>query len=479
MSVKRQIENSADDEARRIWGAMTRVVALTPETLLETPVHVATLKLDGCRVGLSCKAGVCSRINAVGRSVLEGDNDQKDFVLDAEEHGGVFWVFDALMVDAHDIRSLALADRLLSLAHLLEKLKSIGGKELRMKPYRSLRSAEALHRLLADSTTGESCDGVIFCDYTGVYETPAFKFKQRLTVDFCLESSLRGSVGTFTLLTQVAGRLKAFKLHGEPCELLLSCLELASFAIPDEVKRGDACILECLLPEGRHGKWKAVRRRLDRKSPNCLRTVLDTMEMNRKGFDEAGFLHRHLPPLATKAAHGAWLAVLRRRILRDDGCPGVDERVVEVHGASHTGYGGSVRVDHSRLALPIEGKVLVRAFFSLSDVDIERLFAILRTWLEGASNRELRLLVAVQLAQEGLSSLDARYFGCILESTTEALTTSAAQSVGSATLVRLQDSQPPELLQLPPMLSSLAEGTSLLRASSAPQASQVDAPQTL
>ena len=466
MSGKRKFENAAEEEATRIWGAMTRVVALTPESLAETPVHVATLKLDGCRVGLSCKAGVCCRINAVGRLVLETGKREEDFVLDAEQHLGAFWAFDALMVGGRDLRALSLADRLSHLTRLLDRLKSLGGHDLHIKPYRSLRPAETVHRLLADSCSAESYDGIVFCDYTGVYETSPFKFKQHLTVDFCLESSCNRPIGTFSLLTQVAGRLRPFKVHGKICEVFLSCIERATFALSDEVHQEEGCILECAIPRGAQGKWKAVRRRLDRTSPNCMRTVLDTMATNQKGFDEASFLHRCLLPLATKPALDAWLAILRRRVLWEEVPPDATETILEVHGLEHRGYEGSVRFDQARLSLPLEGTVLARSFFSLSDSEVVSFLSILRLWITGGKNRTLHLLMALQTAQSGLSSLDAGYFGTFLESTPATLISMVSHNVGEAYCSLLEKADPPELLQLPLTLACLARGTYILRAAS-------------
>jgi len=463
MAGKRKMENAADEEATRLWAAMTRVVALTPEGVEETPVHVASLKLDGRRACLSCKAGVCCRIDALGREVLEEGSLQEDFVIDAEEHKGTFWAFDALMVKGRDLRSLALADRLWHLSLLLQSLTELGTLRVKLKAYASLRTGDALHRLLLDAHASEACDGIIFCDCTSVYETPAFKFKQDLTVDFCLESTPSSPPGSFCLLTQVAGRLKPFKLHGKNCIVVVS----PDLGVPDVLRREDGVILECAIPKGRNGLWKAVRRRPDRRSPNCLRTVLDTMAMNQKGYDEAAFLHRTLPPLGTKSAFEAWLAILRRRILwQEEECLG-SEKIVEVHGEAHLGYEGSVRVEEVRLMLPLEGRVRARAFFSLTGREAAAFLSVLKLWVSGGSRRSFALSLAMQTLHEGLSASDARYFGTFLEvSSLEALLDSASSSSKTATMAPLAMAEPPELLELPPLLARLASSTHVLKAAS-------------
>jgi len=481
MSVKRKIDHATDEEAVRLWAAMTRVVALTPEGLEGTAVHVATLKLDGRRVCLSCKAGVCCRIDAVGRELLEKGKVQEDFVLDAEEHEGTFWAFDALMVRGRDIRSLSLADRLCYLALLLDDMPSLGDRRIQMKRYSSLRSADAIHSLLADSSSMESCDGLIFCDYTSIYETPAFKFKQNLTVDFCLESVPRGPMGTYTLLTQTAGRLMPFKLHKKNCELFVSAAERASLALATNVSREEGLILECAVPQGRLCKWKAVRLRPDRRSPNCLRTVLDTLTTHQKGYDEAAFIHMRIQPLATKRAFDTWLAILRRRILWDEECLGRKEATLEFHGSGHSGYDGSVSVEQTRLSLPLEGSIRVYVFFSLTEAEMQTFLSVLRLWLTGGGGRRsLRLVIALQLLHGGLSSSDARYFGTALESSSADLIGLAARSIGKTTLLALENASPPELLQLPPTLSQLVSGMHLLKAvaGEAYEALQLSAPHT-
>jgi hypothetical protein len=457
---KRKADRAADEEATRLWTALTRVVALTPEVLAVRGVHAATLKLDGLRVCLSCKAGVCSRIDALGRTELETGRPEEAFVLDAEEHDGVFWVFDALMAGGRDLRALALFDRLCAAGKLLDGLPALGGRPLRMKPYCGLRAAGPLQRLLHEASACTTADGVIFCDVGGAYETPPLKFKSSLTVDFCLEAQPR-QPGAFFLLTQKAGQLRRFKLRGKHCVLTVSAQERAELGLPEALQPEDAVIMECAVPCERRGRWRAVRRRPDRCRPNCLSTVLDTLAMKERGLDQALALWGLLPPLSTQAAFEVWLDVLRRRLLWDevDG----EDAVVEVHGAARAGHEGSVPVDRCRLALPLKGGVALRSFFCLSAEELEHLFVVLRHWLAGGQHRSLRLLLAVQLLHDGLGSQDARYFKTILEVSPKTLHAKATSAFGAASLSLLESAQPPELLELPPLLSDLAASTHVLR----------------
>jgi hypothetical protein len=465
MAGKRKLENAADEEATRLWASLTRVVALTPQGVEETPVHVATLKLDGCRVCLCSKAGVYCRIDALGRETIEDGSVQEDFILDVEEHDGTFWAFDALMVRGRDLRSLAFADRLRHLDPLLQSLTTLGKFRVKMKSYRSLRSGDAIHRLLLDAHSSAACDGIIFCDLTAVYETPPFKFKPHLTVDFCLESTSESSPGAFGLLTQVAGRLTPFKLHGKPCVVVVSSEERAALGLANVLRREDGIILECAIPKGRNGPWKAVRRRPDRRNPNCLRTVLDTLSMHQRGYDEAAFLHRLLPPLGTKSAFEAWRAVIRRQILwQEEGDRGGE--VVEVHGEGHAGYEGSVRAEEVRLVLPLEGCIRVCAFFSLDDRETVAFLSVLKLWLTGSSRRSLELLLVTQSLHEGLSASDARYFGVFMDSSPETLLGLASTSFKLATVTSLLMGSPSDLFQLPPVLARLASTTWIFRVSS-------------
>jgi hypothetical protein len=253
--------------------------------------------------------------------------------------------------------------------------------------------------------------------------------------------------------------------------LVVSQEERADLGVPSEARREEGIIVECAIPEGKHGRWKAVRRRPDRRNPNCLKTVLDTLALNQKGYDEAAFLNGHLAPLVTKGAFDAWLAILRRRILWEyERERRGQETAVEVHGAEHRGYGectSDVGVGQVRLALPLEGHVRIRAFFSLTDGEVETLFSVLRTWLTGGPRRALDVVIATQTLHEGLSRPDARYFGTFMESSHETLLALATGALGrKATLTAVEGAEPPELLQLPPMLSRLASATYLLRGTS-------------
>jgi hypothetical protein len=334
-----------------------------------------------------------------------------------------------------------------------------------MKSYRPLRSGDAIHRLLLDAHSSAACDGIIFCDLTAVYEMPPSKFKPHLTVDFCLESTLESSPGTFGLLTQVAGRLARFRLHGKNCFVVVSSEERATLGLADVLRREDGIILECAVPKGRNGPWKAVRLRPDRRNPNCLRTVLDTISMHQRGYDEAAFLHKALPPLGTKSAFEAWRVILRRRILwQEEGFSG--DEVVEVHGEGHAGYEGSVRVEDVRLMLPLEGRIRARAFFSLDDRETAAFLSVLKLWLSGGSRRSLTILLVTQSLHEGLSASDARYFGVFMESSPEALLGLASTSFKMATVTSLLMGGPSDLLQLPPVLARLASTTWIFNFSS-------------
>ena len=457
---KRKESRAADEEAVRLWSVLTRVVALTPEALARSGVHAATLKLNGVRVCLSCKAGVCSRIDALGRAELQSGCEEEAFVLDAEEQGGAFWVFDALMTQGRDLRPLAMADRLRAAAELLVRLPTHGGRPLRPKPYSGLRSAAVLQRLLLEASASTAADGVIFCDFSGAYETPPLKFKSKLTVDFCLESHPR-LPGCFFLLAQKAGQLRRFRLRGKDCVLALAAEERRVLGLPERPRAEDAVIVECALPCERHGRWRAVRRRPDRRHPNCLSTVLDTLAIKARGLDQTLALSGLLPPLSTQAAFEAWLDVLRRRLLsREDAG---DEPFVEVHGAARPGCEGSIPVDCCRLALPLKGGVKLRSFFRLTADELEQLFSVLQRWLAGAPRRSLDLLLALQLLPEGLSPKDAHYFKTILDTSAEALLARAAAAFGTASLSLVEEAQPPELLELPPQLSLLAATTHVLR----------------
>lgn len=463
MSGKRKAAGSADQEAERLWAALTRVVALTPEALATCTPHVATLKLDGMRVCLSCKAGVCCRVDALGRQELEVGAPHATFVLDAEERDGVYWVFDALMAQGRDLRALALADRLRQAAALLEAVPALGGTPLRLKPYSGLRTADQLQRLVEAAAASPAVDGVIFCDLAAPYETPPLKFKQRLTVDFRLEPQPRLPPGTFGLLTQRAGRLQPFKLRGKACLLATSAEERLALGLPEVLGPSDVVIVECALPCERRGRWRAVRLRPDRRHPNCLSTVLDTLAMRARGLDQALALAGLLPPLGAQPAFDVWLVVLRRRLLwADAGVGGT-----ELHGAARAGGEGSVPVDRCRLALPLKGEVALHAYFSLAADELDQLLAVLRLWLSGAPHRALRLRLALQLRPAGLAAADARYFRTILDLPPEALLAKAAHALGPAAAVALallEDAQPPELLELPAALAAVAASTYVLTA---------------
>lgn len=464
MSGKRKAAGSADQEAERLWAALTRVVALTPEALATCTPHVATLKLDGVRVCLSCKAGVCCRVDAWGRRQLEAGAPHATFVLDAEEHEGVYWVFDALMAQGRDLRALALADRLRWAAALLEAVPALAGTPLRLKPYSGMRTAAQLQRLFEAAAASPAVDGVIFCDLTAPYETPPLKFKPRLTVDFRLEPQPRLPPGTFGLLTQRAGRLQPFRLRGKACLLATSAEERLALGLPEALGPGDVAVVECALPCERRGRWRALRLRPDRRHPNCLSTVLDTLDMRARGLDQACTLAGLLPPLGAQPAFDVWLAVLRRRLLWADG-----GRVggTELHGSTRAGSEGSVPVDRCRLALPLKGEVALHAYFSLAADELEQLLAVLRLWLGGAPHRALRLRLALQLRPAGLAAADARYFRTILDLPQEALLAKAARALGAAAslaLAPLEDAQPPELLELPAELAAVAASTYVLTA---------------
>ena len=517
-------ENAGDtEEARRIWGALTRVVALTPETLAERPVHAGTLKLDGKRVALVRRGGVTSRVDALGRlSFDEAAAGGLDFVLDAEEHGGVFWVFDALLVAGQDLRALALADRLVALEeeHRAGRLPgALGGLPLKLKVYRSLRSPGALDVLLSEAA--DSCDGLIFCDVTAPYEIPAFKYKPCLTLDFSLESGSASSPpGSYRLLTQVAGVAKVFRVDGRAQEIHLDASDRVRLGLPPSgvLDRSVGFIVQFELPRslgGRQGRgtggrgggffWKAVRRRFDRRHPNCLRTVLDTLALHRRGLDSPDFLRRAFQqPFETKAAVKAWLTILRRRLWALEVVAAPDHQhamVIEILGvnmAPSSAYQslaeGARVVALSRLAaaLPAVGRVLVVAFFSLGDQEIASLLLTLRGWLAGSvadedqpDERGVNLVLAAQTTAGGCSRLlDARFFCVVNEVSPKQLGEDVSLALGGAHVP--VDVQAPlvgggasELLALPLLLSSLSRGLTLVRASShAHSAEQAEARQT-
>jgi hypothetical protein len=474
--LKRRACDEPDPEAERIWGALTRVAAITETALEDACVHTGTLKLDGRRVALACRRGIGSRIDARGRRVLDRDLPCCDFVLDAEEHGGCYWVFDALFIGTLDVRPLSLADRLSCARAFLRTPLSLGGAPVLPKEYLPLRSTDDVKTLLRALEESEQCDGLIFCDLTAPYEIPALKFKPELTVDFCLESDAHGPPGAYRLLTQVAGQLKTFVFQGKPARLVVTAKEALRLNLPLEghLDREAACIVECSIPRGSRGRWCPLRRRDDRRSPNCLKTVLDTLALSRRGLERTSFLHHSLRSLDAKAAVATWRSVLRRRFLAlgealDTTC------VLDVCGIGRPHPPGlkwsheksrQVALDKLPASLPDAGFVFLLACFELTDEEILKLIDAVSAWLQGsARTRHARVLFALQTAQGCASPEDARYFGVVNELGLEALRARAAELLGAAVSSRFPEDDLPAPLELADLGASLLRGMCLVEAS--------------
>jgi len=457
MGGKRLRRDAVDAEAARIWGALTRVVALTPEAVAERPVHVVTLKLDGQRAALACKAGSLSRIDALGRRVLARDLACRDFVLDVEERAGVFWAFDALLVEARDVRGLPLQDRLELAGRLCEALRLPAPLQLQFKRYHSLRTPGILRRLLAEIAADEDLhDGLIFCDLSAPYEQPALKFKRAPSVDFCLES--RGHQDGFLLLTEQAARLRPFCVRGAPVRLSLSREDRVSLELPERIDAADGCVVECEPPRGPQGRWRIKRRRADRRRPNCLQTVLDTLALRSRGLHDGATLLRVVPALCTRAAVQVWRQVLRRRVLATE----------RVSGGVEVGAGPGQAVPLEELSLPPAGDVSVLAFF-VGEAELLRLLAVLRHWRTsgGGRQRRARLLAVLQLAPPAGCLADVEWFGATV-GPPEPLRARVAEALGCrCSLAPLPEAQASPLLALPPLLQELGAHVRLLRSQAA------------
>lgn len=461
---KRKAAAAVDVEADRIWTSLTRVIALTPETLAQRPVHVVTAKLDGLRAALACRGGVLSRIDALGRRELARDLPCRDFILDAEEHGLIYWVFDVLLADGRDVRAFSLADRLeMARKVLAAEPGKAADIRLQLKPYQSLRAAGTVARLLAQADEADAVDGLIFCDLTAPYECAPLKFKQRLTVDFRLQFShdLPRQQQAFLLLTQQRGRLRPFVQRGVRAELFLTQQERVKLGL-DERAEG---IVECELPSGRHGRWRVHRLRPDRTQPNCMQTVLDTLTTQRRGLHEPAFLVRNVLPVGLQAAAEAWREGLRRRVLAAErGRAAASTRVLELDAAAE-----AVECTEGALqqALGAGGSIVLVAAFP-TEPALGRLFDALQKWRLAHSESEGRLAVLLQMTAGGCCLADARFFRGLCNADPEVLEARAKLALGGgATLMSFQDPAPPPLLELPPLLQQLATDVKLLEAWSA------------
>jgi hypothetical protein len=423
-------------------------------------VNVATLKLDGKRVALCCRNSQLTKVEALRTVCLGTLQGTEDFVLDTEEKNGEYWAFDALMVGGRDLRGLTLADRVLVMTRLVGGLSLPEACTIKAKPFVCLRSPECVSGIIRDSRRA-SYDGLIFSSLLEAYETPSLKFKQTLTIDFCLES-LPGKPCTYQLLTQNRGKLKAFHENGKPCHLLLTLQERERLGVPEAVERTDSVIVECALPL--RGHWKAVRRREDRERPNCLKTVLDTLATRRLKMDCEKTLLRSLPQVSTKDAFLLWRDILRRRLLW-----ALEELDKEQPRLVRMTKGGSfvtLRADGfedeelspHRLCV---GETLV--FWSIFDSEeqvIAELLSKVRDFgkdpvYPGPLN--IRVLVLFQSCAQRELLQNLSYFGLLLSCEADAVLKLARDaSFENASLIPLEPRGPCKLLSLPPPLELLA-----------------------
>jgi hypothetical protein len=425
-----------------------RVEALTPEATAS--VDVATLKLDGRRVALCCRSGRLLRVDARRATFLGPLEGVRDFVLDAEERGGDYQAFDALMAEGRDLRGLALADRLRAVRRLVGELSGRAAAcRLEAKPFFCLRSPGCLAALLRDSRR-PGYDGLIFSRLREAYEAPSLKFKQTLTVDFCLERAPGSPAGAYQLLTQNRGQLKAFlQDDGQPCRLLLTSQEREKLGVPEAVAREDAVVVECELPRRPGGQWRAVRRREDRERPNCLRTVLDTLGARRRRMDCEKTLLRAVPEVSTKAAFLLWRDVLQRRLLW------ALEELEQQRPLKLLRPAG----EEAGCAEGAEPECFWSAF-DLDECGVAALLERARRRLEGAGaarRPSFRALVLFQSCAQREALQNLSYFGLLLGcEAAEVLQLARASGFAKASLLPLEPRGAPQLLALPPHVERLA-----------------------
>lgn len=437
--MKRSLE-----EASGIWLQLTRVEALTPAAT--ATVDAATLKLDGRRAALCCRGGRLIRVDALRTTFLGELAGVEDFLLDAEERGGAYEAFDALMAKGRDLRGLALADRLRVLDRLVRELSGQAVCGLAAKPFLCLRSPDCLVGLLRESRR-PGYDGLIFASLREVYETPPLKFKQKLTVDFCLERPPGSAAGAYQLLTQHRGQLKVFQESGRPCRLLLTCQERETLGVPEAVAREDAIVVECMLPPRAGGPWRPVRRREDRSRPNCLQTVLDTLAARRLRMDCEKTLLGAVPQVSAKGAFLLWRDVLQRRLLW---------ALEELEGPPSVMRPEEVFSPEKGLTPGEERPLVLWSAFDLDERGVAGLLENAKRLLEGRGP-SFRILVLFQCCARKQLLQNLSYFGLLLGCEEgEVLQMARASAFEKASLLPLEPRGGPKILGLPAHLELLA-----------------------
>lgn len=274
-----------------------------------------TLKLDGQRTAIVCRQQEAVQVTALHERSLGRLPEARDFVLDAEEHAGIFWVFDALMIGGADVRGLSLADRLRLLQRLLD---GTGGRlergQLRAKPFYAHGSLALLSEKIEEARGGDY-DGLIFASLGLQYEAPPVKWKPCLTVDFAIENARDAPrEGRYLLLTELRGELRPFYYARQKCQLTLTRERQRELSLPAFVTRESKIVLECSFSPDTQ-TWSVLRRRFDRQRPNCLKTVLDTLQLASDGQNSDLVLLGGLAPVSEMKAFGAWRQALLRRLL--------------------------------------------------------------------------------------------------------------------------------------------------------------------
>lgn len=281
----------------------------------EKELDAYTLKLDGQRAAVVCRQEEVVQVTAVHEGSLGRLPGALDFVLDAEEHAGAFWAFDALMIGGADVRGLSLADRL----RLLQRLLAGAGArlergQLRAKPFYAHRSMTLLREKIEEARGGDY-DGLIFSSLGLQYEDPPVKWKPCLTVDFAIENTRDAPrEGRYLLLTELRGELRPFYYARQKCQLTLTRERQRELSLPAFVTRDSKIVLECSFSPDTQ-TWSVLRRRFDRQRPNCLKTVLDTLQLASEGQNSDLVLLGGLAPVSETQAFSAWQRTLLRRLL--------------------------------------------------------------------------------------------------------------------------------------------------------------------
>ncbi len=387
--------------------ALPRPRTATAHRLSEIADPYATVKLDGKRTLLLCQGARWRAVSVAGGGggapavFLEGEPSSvlpsALTVLDAEQMGSDYYVFDALFANGADVRHFPLQTRLRHASrHLppsayLKRFYAGSPSEVA----RTLQRLMGTPLRLACGTSLQLVEGFVIGSCSAPYTQAPVKFKFTISCDFLISSCVEEnqqqppscwSAPSYQLHVQEVQEIVPFRGHlRAPGKAHLTTSEGAEAGLPASAAVSDHVIAEFELFVS---QWRVVRLRQDRQRPNTLRTVKENVSLCASG-------------------KGTWDHLLK--ILTACSPPGrledtLSRRVLETAGVS-----GAIAVSTSVLALFLPGKEDLHHALHKGG-DIRDVVVISPAFLEDASSPASPLSSLARNAQPPLpllSVLDA------------------------------------------------------------------------